>query len=277
MTRFWVGAAAPERPGVRRRRALPALGLALSAPYLAFLLLPLVAVLLRADLANLWAHLNHPAVGQATWLSLSTSLVTTLLAVTVGTPVAWLLARSDFPLKRAVDTLVDLPTVLPPAVAGLALLLAFGRRGLLGGVLEAAGIRLAFTTAAVVLAQTFIAAPLYIRAAMVGFGGVEPELEQAAAMDGANHLDVFRLITLPLAGTALLTGALLAFARALGEFGATIVFAGNFPGRTQTMPLAIYLGLEANLEVAITLSLLLMALSFLAIFALRRLLQRAGE
>jgi molybdate transport system permease protein len=188
-----------------------------------------------------------------------------------------LLARRDFRGRGVVDTLIDLPMVLPPAVAGIALLVTFGRRGLLGPYLEAAGLSLAFTTAAVVLAQVFVAAPFYIKAATAGFGGVERELEQAAEIDGASPWRVFRYITVPLAWPVLLGGAVMTWARALGEFGATIIFAGNFPGRTQTMPLAIYIGLELDLGVALTLSALLLAVSFGVLFVVKGLLrQRTG-
>jgi molybdate transport system permease protein len=164
--------------------------------------------------------------------------------------------------------------VLPPAVAGVALLLAFGRRGLAGGLLEDWGVHIAFTQAAVVMAQTFIAAPLYIKSAAVGFANVEPELEQAAGLDGASGWGVFRHVTVPLAWPGLLSGAVLTWARALGEFGATIIFAGNFPGRTQTMPLAIYLGFELDLDVALTLSVILVGFSFLALILIKSVFHR---
>jgi molybdate transport system permease protein len=159
------------------------------------------------------------------------------------------------------EMLVDLPMVLPPAVAGLALLMAFGRRGLLGGFLESTGIDLAFTTAAVVFAQCFVSAPLYIRAARAGFADIDPELEEIAETLGASKLGVFRHVTVPLAFPGLFCGAVMAWARALGEFGATIMFAGNFPGRTQTMPLAVYTALESELSEALALAVLLLALS----------------
>jgi molybdate transport system permease protein len=170
------------------------------------------------------------------------------------------------------DTLIDLPMVLPPAVAGIALLLAFGRRGLFGQYLNDMGIDIAFTQTAVVLAQLFVAAPFYVKAAAVGFAAIDQELEQAAALDGANGWQIFRLITLPLAWTALLGGAVMTWARALGEFGATIIFAGNFPGRTQTMPLAIYLGFELDLNIALTLAVILLAVSFLVLLVIKGLL-----
>jgi len=164
--------------------------------------------------------------------------------VLAGTPLAYLLARRRFRGRTALDTLIDLPMVLPPSVAGIALLVAFGRRGLVGQYLTVAGIELAFTQMAVVLAQIFVAAPFYIKAAAAGFAGVDRELEQAAALDGATPLQVARYVTVPLAWTSLFGGAVMTWARALGEFGATIIFAGNFVGRTQTMPLAIYQGFE---------------------------------
>ena len=246
----------------------------LSLPFLFFLLLPLAALLLRASPARILANLSQPVVYQAVWLSLQTSLVATLAAIVLGTPLAYLLARRRFRFKRLLDSLIDLPIVLPPSVAGVALLMAFGRRGLLGPWLEAAGIHIAFTTLAVIIAQTFIAAPLYIRAAAVGFGGVEPELEQAAALDGASRWGTFRHVTAPLSWTALVSGAVLTWARALGEFGATIIFAGNFPGRTQTMPLAIYIGFEIDLDVALTLSVIMIGFAFAVLATLRGLLQR---
>ncbi len=237
----------------------------LSVPLLAFFALPLVALLFGATPGQLWESLGRTEVQQAIRLSLKTSAVATVLAVLFGTPLAYLLARRAFPLKRLIDTLVDLPLVLPPAVAGVALLMAFGRRGLAGSLLQEWDIHIAFTQAAVVLAQTFVAAPLFVRASVIGFAGIDPDLEDAAVLDGAGEWSLFRHVTAPLARKALLSGALLTWARALGEFGATLLFAGNFPGRTQTMPLAIYLGFELDLTTAITLSVILLAGSFLTL------------
>jgi molybdate transport system permease protein len=194
---------------------------------LAFLILPLMALLMRITLQQLVMNLGSPQVLQAITISLRTSLVTASAAVVFGTRLAYLLARRQFRLKKLVETLVDLPIVLPPAVAGVALLMAFGHRGVLGSTLNAWGVQIAFTTLAVVLAQLFIATPLYIRAAALGFAAVEPELEQAAGLDGAGSWGIFRLVTLPLSRNALFSGVM-TFARALGEFGATIIFAGNF-------------------------------------------------
>ena len=246
----------------------------LSFPFLAFLILPLLALLSRARLGQLLDNLRQVEVYQAIALSLNTSTLAALASIVLGTPVAYLMARRSFRFKRALDTLIDLPTVLPPAVAGVALLMAFGRRGLIGSYLEAWDLHIAFTQTAVVIAQTFISAPLYIKSAIVGFTAIDRELEQAAALDGATPWSVFRHITVPLSWTALLSGAVLTWARALGEFGATIIFAGNFPGRTQTMPLAIYIGFELDLNVALTLSVILIGFSFLVLIAVKVLLQR---
>jgi molybdate transport system permease protein len=211
---------------------------------------------------------------QAIQLSLVTTLATLALTLAGGTPLALLLARRRFPGHALVETLIDLPVVLPPSVAGIALLVAFGRFGLLGGVLTAFGITLPFTTVAVIMAQLFVAGPLYIRTAIGAFGDVHRDLEDAAAVDGAGPLRIFRYITLPLAFASLSGGAVMTWARALGEFGATILFAGNLQGITQTMPLAIYLGFEQNLNDALTLSLLLLFVSFAVLFLVRGVLRQ---
>lgn len=244
----------------------------LSAPLLLFLVIPLVALILRLSPSALLSHLFQPQVAQAIALSMATTTLTLFITLVVGTPVGFLLGRKDFRGRQVIDTLIDLPMVLPPAVAGIALLLAFGRRGLFGQYLNDVGITIAFTQTAVVLAQLFVAAPFYVKAAAAGFESVDPEIEQAAALDGASWLQVLFMITLPLARTALLGGAVMTWARALGEFGATIIFAGNFPGRTQTMPLAIYLGFELELNVALTLSVILLAASFLVLLVVKGLL-----
>jgi len=244
----------------------------LSLPFLVFLILPLAALVLRLPPGRLIPSLSSPQVVQAVTLSLATTLVTTLVTICFGTPVGYMLARRRFPLRRVVDTLVDLPTVLPPAVAGVGLLMAFGRRGILGGMLDAWGIQIPFTWVAVVMAQTFVASAFYIKSAAVGFASINPELEQSAALDGAGGWQVFRHVTVPLASSALLSGAVMTWARALGEFGATIIFAGNYPGRTQTMPLAIYLGFELDLDVALTLAVILIACSFLVLMLVKGIL-----
>lgn len=245
-----------------------------NAPFLLFLILPLGALLSRLSVDQLAATLVRAEVYRAISLSLTTATAATVLSVLFGTPLAYLMARRTFRLKRVIDTLIDLPTVLPPAVAGVALLLAFGRRGIVGSLLEEWGLHIAFTQTAVVIAQTFISAPLFIKSAIVGLSSVEREFEQSARLDGAGSWAVFRLITVPLAWPALLSGAVLAWARALGEFGATIIFAGNYPGRTQTMPLAIYIGFELDLNVALALSVILITSSFLVLIVVKGLLQR---
>ena len=263
--------AAPVRSNRPVRRGLLLLA---SLPLLAFITLPLAALVLRLDPQRLLANVTDTTVARAIWLSGTTSLMTLGLTLLSGLPFAYLLARHSFRGRTAIDTLLDLPMVLPPSVAGIALLLAFGRRGLLGGTLSVLGVSIAFTQVAVVLAQLFVAAPYFVKSATAGFAGVDRELELAAAVDGAGPLRVFWHITLPLAWPALLGGAVMTWARALGEFGATIIFAGNVSGRTQTMPLAIYIGFEADLDIALTLSLLLLAISFSVLwvvkFALRQ-------
>jgi len=258
---------AARRPPLRRHR--PEGWWALALPLLLFLALPLLALLFYSSPAELVANLALPQVRQAIALSLRTSTLAMMSAVLLGTPAAYLLARRQFPGRLLFDNLIDLPIVLPPAVAGLSLLLVFGRRGWVGAPLDSLGLRITFTELAVVIAQTFIAVSLFIRAAALGFAAVEPELEDAAAIDGANQWQTFWRVTVPLSRRALLSGVALAWARALGEFGATIIFAGNFPGRTQTMPLAIYLGFELDLEVAVTLSVILAVLSFVALLLIK--------
>ena len=268
-----VPAAVGQRPSLNRRMRWSWLVVA-TLPLTLFLLLPMVALLLRAVPTAMFDRLATPTVQQAIRLSLTTSALSTGLTLLTGTPVAYLLARRRFRGRALLETLIDLPMVLPPAVAGLALLLAFGRRGLVGAYLSALGLDLPFTPAAVVLAQTFVAAPFYVKAAMAGFGSVERELEHAAALDGANRWQIFRFVTIPLAWSGLFGGLIMTWARALGEFGATIIFAGNFPGRTQTMPLAIYLGFELDLGVALTLAILLLVISFGVLFVVKGLLRR---
>ena len=246
----------------------------LSMPLLLFLAIPILALFIRSSPAELLENLKERQVTQAISLSLATSSVTTLVTLLLGTPVAYLLGTRRFKGYHIVDTLIDIPTVMPPSVAGVALLMAFGRRGLVGAILAQRGITIPFTFIAVVMAQLFIASPLYVRSATVGFSTIEKELKQAAALDGANRWQVFRYIVLPLSGNALLSGGVMTWARALGEFGATIIFAGNFPGRTQTMPLAIYIGFEIELNVALTLSIILICFSFLTLILVKGFLHK---
>lgn len=264
-----------SRPGWLHRTRKPAeLWRILALPMLVLIVIPLVALLVRTSPAQWIANFALPAVSLAINLSAVTSLATVGITILLGTPVAYWLARNGSFWSHMLDSLVDLPTVLPPAVAGVALLMAFGRRGLFGGVFESLGIQVAFTTAAVILAQTFVAAPYYIRSAAMGFANVDRELRQSAALDGATGWQVFRYVVVPLAGPALISGGVMSWARALGEFGATMIFAGNFPGRTQTMPLAIYLGFEIDLNVALTLSVTLLMVSFLTLLVVKGLLHR---
>lgn len=249
----------------------------LSLPLLLFFVLPIMALVFQVSLTDVWTGLRQPVVLQAVGTSLKTSLISTLLTILLGTPLAYMLGRYDFRWKRLIESLVDLPTVLPPAVAGIALLLAFGRRGLLGGALAVFGIQIPFSQAAVVMAQLFVASSFYVRAATLGFASVDAELDQAAQLDGANRWQIFRLVVMPLSRQGLLSGGVMSWARALGEFGATIIFAGNLPGTTQTMPLAIYLGFEVNLANALTLSVILIVLSFAALVAVRIILTRNVE
>ena len=246
----------------------------LGLPLLVFLGLPVVGLLIRSSPAALVANLARPDVGKAIAVSLKTTLVSIVAIVAFGTPLAYMLGFRNFRGKRLVETLVDLPTVLPPSVAGVALLVAFGRRGLLGGALEDLGLEIAFSQAAVVMAQSFVAAPFYVRTAALGFGAVDKELIQAAMLDGAGSWKLFREVVFPLAFPSALSGAVMSWARALGEFGATIIFAGNFPGRTQTMPLAIYIGFEVDLNTALTLSVILILLSFASLWLIRASLGR---
>ncbi|HLC03647.1 MAG TPA: ABC transporter permease [Anaerolineales bacterium] len=246
----------------------------LGLPLLIFLALPIAALLIRSSPVELLGNLSRPDVTKAIAVSLKTTLVSIVGIVVLGTPLAYLLGVRSFRGKRLIETLVDLPTVLPPSVAGVALLVAFGRRGILGGWLGDLGVDVAFSQLAVVMAQTFVAAPFFIRSAAVGFAAVDRELVQAAMLDGAGSWKLFREVILPLAYPSAMSGAVMSWARALGEFGATIIFAGNFPGRTQTMPLAIYIGFEVDLNTALTLSVILILLSFVSLWFIRLLLSR---
>ena len=243
------------------RRIRLSLALA-SLPLVCFLLLPTAGLLLRVSPQEVLGSLMDPQAAQAVSLSIWTTLTTVILTICCGTPVAYLIARKEFPGKWALDALIDLPIVLPPSVAGIALLVTFGRRSLAGGLLGSLGIELPFTAGAVVLAQLFVASPYYVKTLAVAFASVDRDLEQAAAIDGASRMQVFRRVTLPLSLRGALGGAIMTWARALGEFGATILFAGNFPGRTQTMPLAIYIGFEMDMHVALSLAAILLVTSF---------------
>jgi molybdate transport system permease protein len=249
----------------------------LSIPFLLFILIPIVQLFFKITPESFIQQVQSHEVIQAMRLSLVTTLLTVIATIIFGTPVAYLIHHRNLRIARWTDALVDLPTVLPPAVAGLALLLAFGRAGWIGKGLTLIGIQIPFTTAAVVMAQTFIAAPYYIRSAAMGFDQVGCEIKRAAALDGASRWQVFRYIMVPMSWMAIINGCILTWARALGEFGATILFAGNFPGRTQTMPLAIYLGFEVNMQSAITLSVILIVVSLLVLVIAKRVLNEKVE
>lgn len=251
--------------------ALPA------AVLLALLALPLVALSGQALGGGVGPQLGDPTVVAAVRLSLVTSTLSSLVVVVLGTPLAYVLVRWRFPGRTLVQLVVDLPVVLPPMVAGIALLQVFGRRGWLGDAMAAAGVFLPFTTAAVVVAQVFVAGPFYVRAARLGFAGVDPAVREAARVDGASELQLFGHIMVPVARKAMLGGLVLAWARALGEFGATIFFAGNREGVTQTMPLAIFVGFESDLTVAVGLSFLLLVVSVGVLAAVWLLGDRPGE
>ncbi len=246
----------------------------LGAVLMLFLVVPVFVLLGQGLGTGFWPTLRSRAVQDALRVSLLTTGITLLLTLGLVTPVAWLLARREFPGKKVLDTLLDLPIVLPPVVAGVGLLLTFGRQGLLGKPLALAGISLAFSPAAVVLAQLFVSAPFYLRTAKAGFSAVERDAEEAARTDGAGHWQVFRFITWPLAFPFLLEGLVLAWARAMGEFGATILFAGSLQGKTRTITLAIYSAVESDLAPALVLSAVMVVVAFGVLFAVRLVSQR---
>lgn len=237
---------------------------------LLFLVLPLAGLLVRAPWSTLPRRLAQPDILTALGLSLETATLATVLCVILGVPLAWLLARVDFPGRRLVRALVTVPLVLPPVVGGIALLLVFGRAGLLGAWLSSTfGFTLPFTTPGVVVAEAFVAMPFLVIAVEGALRGADTRYEEAAATLGAGRWTTFTHVTVPLVAPGIASGAVLCWARALGEFGATITFAGNFPGTTQTMPLAVYLALETDLDTAIVLSLILLVVSVAILAALK--------
>ncbi|MFE5813359.1 ABC transporter permease [Streptomyces sp. NPDC056479] len=268
----------PRRRRVRgdSRRALRGRGgapLPLLLPALiglAFLVLPLVALLIRAPWRSMPDLLTSSEVWQALQLSLVSATAATAVSLVIGVPLAWLLARVEFPGRGIVRALVTLPLVLPPVVGGVALLMALGRNGVVGRWLDDwFGVTLPFTTAGVVVAEAFVAMPFLVISVEGTLRAADPRYEEAATTLGASRFTAFRRVTLPLIAPGIAAGAVLAWARALGEFGATITFAGNFPGRTQTMPLAVYLALQNDPEAAIALSLVLLAVSVAVLAGLR--------
>ncbi len=251
-------------------RAVPAPLLVPALVAVAFLVLPLAGLLLRAPWGRLWSILRGSDAAQALQLSLWTSLAATLVSLVIGVPLAWVLARGRFPGQRLLRALVTLPMVLPPVVGGVALLLAFGRTGLVGRYLDSwFGLTIPFTPLAVVMAETFVAMPFLVVTVEGALRSSDQGFEEAAATLGASRMTVFRRVTVPLIAPSLAAGAVLCWARALGEFGATITFAGSFPGRTQTMPIAVYYALENDPDAAIALSLVLLVVSVAVLVALR--------
>ena len=247
---------------------------------LLFVAVPLVSLLWRTfeDLDHFTSDRTRESLLSALRLSAITSAISLALVITFGTPLAYTLARKRFRGLKLIDTIVDLPIVLPPAVAGIALLMAFGRRGLVGQYLNDWGITIGFTTTAVVIAQCFVSLPFFVRSAKSGFATVYQDQEGAAQLDGATPFRTFIDITLPLAAPSLAAGAVLAWARALGEFGATIMFAGNLAGRTQTMPLAIYGQYESgDLSTALALSTILLVISAIVLLISRSINARDGD
>ena len=261
-----------RRPGPsgKPRPSIPwALGVP-AALAVVFLALPLLALLLRAPWSDLPDLLREPEVRHALRLSLVTATAATALAIVIGVPLAWVLARARLPGTNLLRAMVLLPLVMPPVVGGVALLLAFGRRGVVGGPLyDLTGWSIPFTTWAVILAETYVAMPFLVITVEGALRAADTRFEEAAATLGASRMTVLRRVTLPMVAPSLLAGAVLTWARALGEFGATITFAGNFPGRTQTMPLAVYLALEREPRAAYALALVLLVVSLVVLALLR--------
>jgi molybdate transport system permease protein len=264
------------RGGSSRSAPAPLLVPALVA--VAFLVLPLAGLLIRAPWSGLAVALSGSDALQALELSLWTATAATAISLVVGVPLAWLLARGSFPGQRLLRALVTLPLVLPPVVGGVALLLAFGRTGFIGSLLDTwFGLTIPFTPAAVVMAETFVAMPFLIITVEGALRSADQGFEEAAATLGARRMTVFRRVTIPLIAPSLGAGAVLCWARALGEFGATITFAGSFPGRTETMPIAVYYALENDPDAAIALSLVLLLVSIVVLVSLRDRWLRGGS
>ena len=249
-----------------------------TALFILFIGLPLLALFIRGfGQDGFWASLGQDTVLDALRLSFITSLIAVAVVAVVGTPMAYFLARSRFKGRGLLDALIELPIVVPPVVAGLAMLMAFGRNGLIGGALDSIGVSLPFTMTAVIFAQIFVGASFYIRSAKLGFEAVDPGLEEIAQTLGRSPLQTFFRVTMPLASRAMIGGLVLCWARAISEFGATIMFAGNLPGRTQTMPLAILSALESDLGSALALSVILVLISLAVLVAVRLALRRSWE
>lgn len=259
----------PGQQGQRVERWLMRGLLAIFASvFFLFIGIPLAALLVREPPVVLWQDLQQPQVFEALQLSVVTTCISTLLAIVLGIPAAYILARTRIRGRRFLEILVTMPTILPPVVAGVALLITFGRLGLVGRFLTPFGITLSFSTAAVVMAQFFVSSPFFVNSVKAGLEQLDQRYEQAAYTLRASPFYTFRRVTLPLIRAALFAGIGTSWARALGEFGATIMFAGNFPGTTQTMPLAIYIASQTSLDSTVSLAVLLMAVSFGILLAL---------
>jgi molybdate transport system permease protein len=256
---------------VRRVTAAVLLGLTAGAAF-AFLLLPIVALFVHTTPGHLLSQLSSDVVKDAFVVSIKTSLIAQLLIIVFGTPTAYLIATRRFPGRSLAITLVELPLVLPPAVAGIGLLAAFGRMGMLGSELEALGVTLPFTQSAVVVAVAFVASPLYVRAAIAAFEAIDPDLVAASRTLGVSRARTFLHVVLPLARAGLAAGLALSFARGLGEFGATIMFAGSLQAVTQTLPLAIYAQFDLDFDAAVAMSAVLVLVSVVLLVSLRFLL-----
>ncbi len=230
-----------------------------------FMASPVLALIYRAILANPLTHIGDPSVVETIILSLTTSFGATFIAFALGTPLAYMLARWDVPLRSWWNMITDLPIILPPSVAGLALLMVFGRQGVIGQYLSDFGLTIPFTTAAVLIAQLFVAAPFFTRQARVGFAEIDQQIEEAARTEGANEILLFWRIMMPVNKKAIISGVVLCWTRALGEFGATLMFAGNLKGVTQTIPLALYVGMERDLNIALVLAGVLITISILVL------------
>ena len=268
----------PMRELLRTQNPWMPAGIAATVVYVVFVGLPVLALLIRAAQQESFADsLTSNIALQALRLSLITSLVSMVVVVVLGTPFALLLARSDSRILKAVDSLVELPLVLPPVVVGVAMLMAFGRQGLIGPALTNLGITLPFTTVAVVFAQMFVATPFYVRAAKLGFQSVARDYEDVSQTLGVSPWRTFWKLTLPLAAPSIIGGLALAWARAISEFGATIMFAGNLTGRTQTMPLAILSAMESDLGSALSLSVLLLIGSLAVLLVLGMFTRRQWQ
>lgn len=269
-----TGPSVAQTEACERRRRLPANVVFRASTstaaglLLAFMVLPIVALVVTLTWEEFQAGLGHPAVWPALKLSITTTFLSQLAVVLLGTPLAWQLSRHHGRMVRVVETLVRLPAVLPPAVAGVALLLAFGRKGLLGAWLASHGVTIPFTMWAVVMAEVFVSAPFFLQAATSAFRSIDEDQLTVASTLGASRGEVFLRIALPLAAPGLVAGAAMSWARALGEFGATLMFAGNLMGKTQTLTLAVYTTFESDMRAAQALSLLLVVIAFSLLFAL---------